>query len=347
MGSVQPEGEIDGPIDENITICWDCVEWEDNNVADQKTKRAIELKTASKEPSLKYTKACLREFSEKLRVFAHTGRAVILRRALVATIGLTVLLAMGVAAAGAIGALFVSPETGLHWAGSTVTQYQAIGSVLFDRPWLAFVGIAVGYVVHVYEQERAYERELFRDKRRRGETPSVGHGRPRWQFVAGLAAVGLFGAVDWILIRHNVFPEGMLFGALIFWSVGSAGVAFYLRKALRKDRDIHGQPVNPAPWVFGSWYALFVALAGATTSYLTSGSLLPPTVFESTLIATPAVGALYVGRRLAEQRSVWGARTMYSIRSVIDRVWSLDDDWPPTEQNQKHANPDDTDPHNG
>ncbi|ESP86819.1 hypothetical protein K933_17087 [Candidatus Halobonum tyrrellensis G22] len=139
----------------------------------------------------------------------------------------------------------------------------------------------------------------------------------------------------------------MLFGALVFWSVGSAGVAFYLRKVLREDRDIHGQPVNPAPWVFAARYALFVALAGAVASYLTTVSLLPPAIFESALIAVPLVGVLYVGRRLAEQRTVWGARTMYSIRSVIDRVWSLDDDWPPTEQNQKTANPDDTEPHNG
>lgn len=347
MGSAQPEGEVDGPIDENITICWDCVEWEDNDVADQKTRQAIELKTASKEPSLKYTKACLRELAEKLRVFAHTGQAVVLRRALVATIGLALLLVMGVAATGAIGALFVSPETGLQWAESTLAQYQAIGLVLFDRSWLAFVGIAVGYVVHVYEQERAYERELFRDERRRGETPSIGHGRPRWQFVAGLAAVGLFGAVDWILVRHGIFPDGMLFGALVFWGVGSAGVAFYLRKALREDRDIHGQPVNPAPWVFASRYALFVALASAVASYLPTNSLLPSIALELALIAAPLAGALYVGRRLAEQRTVWGARTMYSIRSVIDRVWSLDDDWPPTEQNQNSTNTSNTEPHNG
>ncbi|WP_200862276.1 hypothetical protein [Candidatus Halobonum tyrrellensis] len=79
----------------------------------------------------------------------------------------------------------------------------------------------------------------------------------------------------------------------------------------------------------------------------TTVSLLSPIIFESALIGAPPVGALYVGRRLAEQRTVWGARTMYSIRSVIDRVWSLDDDWPPIEQNQKTANTDDTGPHNG
>ena len=346
MDSADPEGESDDPVDENITVCWDCVEWKDGDVLDREIDEAIELKTASKEPSLKYAKACLYEFSEKLRVFAHTGRAVVLRRAVVATVGLALLLTLGVTVAGIIGALFVSPDTGIQWVQSTLAQYQTMESVLFARPWIALVGIAVGYLVHVYEQERAYEREVFRDERRREGTLLESHGRPRWQFVTGFAAAGLFGAVDWILVRHDVFSDGMLFGALVFWSVGSAGVAFYLRKALREDRDIHGQPVNPAPWVFASRYALFVALAGAVASSLTTISLLPSTVLELALIAAPLVGALYVGRRLAEQRTVWGARTMYSIRSVIDRVWSLDDDWPPTEQNQNHANPDDTEPNN-
>ena len=342
-GDLSEEEEVDN----NVSVCFDCLDWKDEDIVAHETNRAGRLKNTQRGFSLLYAKSLSREFREKTRVFTHSGRLVVLRRAITAAVGLIGLLVAGVLLAGLLGALFVSPQSGISWAQATVDTYRTAGTALLASPWIAFGSLGIGYVVHVYEQERAYERELFRDERRHGETPSVGHGRPRWQFVAGLAAVGLFGAVDWILVRHNVFPDGMLFGALVFWGVGSAGVAFYLRKALREDRDIHGQPVNPAPWVFAARYALFVASIGAATSYLTTSSLLQSTILELALIAAPLVGALYVGRRLAEQRTVWGARTMYSIRSAIDRVWSLDDDWPPTEQSQKRANTDDTEPHNG
>ena len=343
IDSVDPQKDTENPVDNNITVCWDCGEWKDIGAVEEVTSHAIELKTASKGLSLKYAKASVREFTEKSRVFAHTGRAVVLRRAFVATVGLALLFVMSVVGAGLVGALFVSPETGVRWFQSVLAQYQAIESILLARPWLALVGIAIGYAIHVFEQERAYEREVFRDERRRGETPSETHGRPRWQFVAGFAAVGLFGALDWILVHHDVFPNGMLFGALVFWTVGSAGVAYYLRQTLREERDIDGYPVNPAPWVFTSRYALFVALVGIATSYLTTYSILPPTVLELTLVLAPLVGAVYVGRRLAERRTVWGIRAMYSIRTAIDTIWPLDDDWPPTEQHQQHSNQNGTD----
>lgn len=347
MWPFQEIGDEDPEVDDLVSVCFDCLDWQEEDVIEHETHRAGRLKNAQRGPSILYAKSIFREFKEKTRLFAHSGQLVVLRRTLTTAVGLIGLLVSGALLAGLLGALFVSPQSGISWAQTALDTYRTAGTALLTSPWTALGALGIGYMVHVYEQERAYERELFRDERRRGETSSVGHARPRWQFVAEFSAVGLFGAVDWMLVRHGVFPDGMLFGALVFWSVGSAGVAFYLRKALREDRDIHGQPVNPAPWVFASRYALFVALAGAAAFYLTTTSLFPPAILESTLIAAPLVGALYVGRRLAEQRTVWGARTMYSIRSVIDRVWSLDDDWPPTEQNQKRANPDDADAKNG
>lgn len=343
IDSVDPQKDAEDLVDNNITVCWDCGEWKDIEAVEQVTSQAIELKTASKGLSLKYVKASVREFIEKSRVFAHTGRGVILRRALISTVGLALLFTMSVVGAGLVGALFVSPETGIQWTQSVLTQYQTIESVLFARPEITLVGIAIGYAVHIYEQERAYEREVFRNERRRGETPSVSHGRPRWQFVAGFAAIGLFGALDWILVRHDVFPDGMLFGAIVFWMTGSAGVAYYLRQALREERDIDDYPVNPAPWVFASRYTLFAGLVGIAMSYLTIRSVLPPSILELTLVLAPLVGAMYVGRRMAERRTVWGIRAMYSIRTAIDTIWPLNDNWPPTEQNRQHPNPNDTD----
>jgi hypothetical protein len=233
--------------------------------------------------------------------------------------------------------LFISPQDGLLWTQSAISLYESISDTFLSRPGLALVAIGVGYLIHTYEQERAYKRELFRDQRRRGDGPSISYARPRWQFVAGFAALGLFGAVDWLLVQQGILPNGMRFGALVFWTTGTAGVAYYLRYALREDRDIDGQPVNPAPWVFAARYALFVGLVGIGTSLLDIGSILPSIVLALAISTAPLVGTLYVLRRYAEQRTRWGARLMRRVRTTLDRIRPWDDQWPPEPQHRQQT----------
>jgi hypothetical protein len=228
---------------------------------------------------------------------------------------------------------------------ATIALYRTLSTLLVTNSWLSFTVLGVGYLVHVFEQERAYERELFRDQRRRGDTPEINYARPRWQFVAGFAMVGLFGALDWIFVRHDTFPSGMLFGALVLWLVGSAGTAYYLRYALREDRDVDGQPVNPTPWVFAARYALFVALVGGAATLLDTGTILPSITLDLAAITAPLVGLLYVLRRYAERRTLWGARLMQHVRTTLDRVWPWNDQWPPEPQHRQQTTPTDSKSH--
>lgn len=327
----------DSDIGNYATVCWDCFEWKDDRVIERRVRQSNRLKTTSRKLSLLNTRASLREFKENARLFAHTGRLVVLRRFVTVVAVSAMLLLLGSLLAGTVGTLLVSPTAGIDWTQSTLALYQKAGAIVLSQLWVGLTALGLCYLAHVFEQERAYERELFREQRRRGKTPTVSYARPRWQFVAGLATVGLFGAVDWVLVRHGVFPSGMRFGALILWSLGSVGVAYYLRYALREDRDVDGQPVNPAPWVFTARYALFVSLIGGAATLLGTGSVLPSIIHDFAIIVAPLVGVLYVLRRYAEQRTSWGARLMQQLRTTIDRVWPWDDQWPPKPQHRQQT----------
>ena len=333
----QDSTDNDPDLANYATVCWDCFEWEDDRVIERKVRQSIRLRTAPGKLSSLYLRAILREFKERARLFAHTGRLVVIRRFIAAVVTSTTLLILGALLAGTVGVLLVSPSSGLEWTEAALTLCQRAGRIVLSLPWIGLTTLGIGYLVHVFEQERAYERELFRDQRRRGDTPEISYARPRWQFVAGFAIVGLFGALDWVLVRHDVFPSGMLFGALVLWLVGAAGVAYYLRYALREDRDVDGQPVNPAPWVFAARYALFVALAGGVATLLGTGAIFSPIMLDLAAITAPLVGLFYVLRRYAERRTSWGACLMQHVRTGIDCVWPWDDQWPPEPQHRQQT----------
>jgi hypothetical protein len=323
-------------------VCWDCFEWKDEREIERKARKSLQAKTASRELSLRYVTAVVRNLTEKTRLFVHTGRLVVLRRLVVATVALACLLALGVLFAGMVGALFVSPEAGIEWGTATLSLYQGSWAALRANPEAALSVLAVGYLAHVVERERAYRRERFRNRRRRGETPTVSYARPRWQFVTGFAVVGLVGAVDWLLVSNGVFPAGMLFGAVVLWLVGSAGVAYYLRYALREDRDVDGQPVAPAPWVFATRSALFVGLIGIVTTVSTTDLSLSPLLVELAVLTTPVVGLGYVARRYIERRTQWGARLLQSFRAALDRIRPWDEQWPPAAERHRPSATDST-----
>ncbi|WP_254547374.1 hypothetical protein [Halomarina pelagica] len=337
MHPLKPDQREEDRVENHFTVCFDCLEWEDERVVERNVRQANRLKNESNGLFLLSGKATLRDTKERIRLFAHTGRLIVLRRAVVAAILVGILIALGSTFAGLIGTLFVSPQAGLSWTQATFELYESATVVLFTFPGIGLAALGIGYLVHVFEQERAYERELFRDQRRRGDTPEISYARPRWQFVAGFAIGGLFGALDWVLVRHDVFPSGMLFGALVLWLVGAAGVAYYLRYALREDRDVDGQPVNPAPWVFAARYALFVALVGGAATLLDTSAILSPIMLDLATITAPLVGLFYVLRRYAERRTSWGARLMQHVRTGIDRVWPWDDQWPPEPQHRQQT----------
>jgi hypothetical protein len=332
----------DSDIENYATVCWDCFEWKDEREIERKARKSLQAKTASRELSLRYVTAVVRNLTEKTRLFVHTGRLVVLRRLVVATVALACLLALGVLFAGMVGALFVSPEAGIEWGTATLSLYQGSWAALRANPEAALSVLAVGYLAHVVERERAYRRERFRNRRRRGETPTVSYARPRWQFVAGFAVVGLVGAVDWLLVSNGVFPAGMLFGAVVLWLVGSVGIAYYLRYALREDRDVDGQPVAPAPWVFATRSALFVGLIGIAGRVSTTNLSLSPLLVELAVLTTPVVGLGYVARRYIERRTEWGARLLRSFRAALDRIRPWDEQWPPAAERHRPSATDST-----
>jgi hypothetical protein len=336
------EQQKDDYVGNYATVCFDCLEWEEDRVVERKVRQSIRIKSEPRGLSLLYGKAVLRDIKEKLRLHAFTGRLIFFRRLVIGIALITVLLAAGGLAIGLAGALFSSPQTGIEWTRSVFSFYYSTSRSLLTRVHLAIAILAVGYLAHVVERERAFRRERFRNRRRRGETPTISYARPRWQFVAGFAVVGLFGALDWLLVSNGVFPAGMLFGAVVLWLVGAAGVAYYLRYALREDRDVDGQPVTPAPWVFAARSALFVGLIGIAGRVSTTDLSLSPLLVELAVLTTPVVGLGYVARRYAERRTQWGARLLQSFRAAIDRIRPWDDQWPPAAERHRPSATDST-----
>ncbi|WP_433623514.1 hypothetical protein [Halomicrococcus sp. NG-SE-24] len=171
-------------------------------------------------------------------------------------------------------------------------------------PWATGGLLGVAYAYHVAERERAYERQVQRDRRRRGESP-LSYARPRWQFVAVFAVIGVLGAIDWLLIRANVFTRGSLVGALVLWTIGATGVAYYLRAALHEDRDVSGMAVTPTPWVVISRGALALGLVGGVATTVGYDSVVPNAATTLAIYLVPFTGGLYVIQRTVRRRTAW------------------------------------------
>ncbi len=310
-------GQTENKLENNFTVCWDCITTEDHQQIELRIKQIGEIKNAESGLSTLYAKAVARTLVERVRLFSYAGRALFVRRlGVVFAVGLLLLVVMTLLAT-LVGTLFVSVETGLRWLTTTLTLLEVVAKLVLANSWLAVAGVTTGYLVHVAERERDYLRGVQRERRRGGgrDLPSYdGTQRPCWHLLAGFTAFGLLGCLDWLLLVLNL-RDGSPVGAALLWLIGAVGVAYTLRAALYEDRDASGFQVRPTPWVFASRTAL--ALGGLEVVRMLAGRpdllALPRLLTQGGFALAPVVGGLYVLRRTIERRWGWRLRLPTSL----------------------------------
>ncbi|WP_440005416.1 hypothetical protein [Halomicrococcus sp. SG-WS-1] len=291
-------------VSNHVTVCWDCMEWGDEKRVARQVQTAGRLKNADPSLTPLYGKAVIRELTERVRLFVYTGRLLFVRRVFIGVVSIIVLFWSSVGLIVFVGTLFLNPDVGFQWAASVVTFAWRNILTTGVTPWATGGLLGVAYAYHVTERERAYERQVQRDRRRRGESP-LSYARPRWQFVVVFAVIGVLGATDWLLIRADVFTRGSLIGALVLWTIGATGVAYYLRAALHEDRDVSGMAVTPTPWVVISRGALALGLVGGVATTVGYDSLAPNAITILAICLAPLTGGLYVMHRTVRRRTGW------------------------------------------
>ncbi|RBI63891.1 hypothetical protein DMJ13_05120 [halophilic archaeon] len=304
MYPVKESQEEEDSLENHFTLCFDCLEEKTDREIVGEFRQIKEIKSSEREFSSLYTRSIILEIAERVRLFVYTGRLLFVRRVLIGVASITVLFWSSVGLIVFVGALFLNPDIGLQWGVSLVTFVWRNILTRDVTPWATGGLLGVAYAHHVAERERAYERQVQRDRRRRGESP-LSYARPRWQFVAVFAVIGVLGAIDWLLIRANVFTRGSLVGALVLWTIGATGVAYYLRAALHEDRDVSGMAVTPTPWVVISRGALALGLVGGAATTVGYDSIIPNAATTLAICLTPFTGGLYVIHRTVRRRTAW------------------------------------------
>jgi len=97
------------------------------------------------------------------------------------------------------------------------------------------------------------------------------------------------------------------------WTIGAVGVSYFLRVALREDLTAYGLRLRPAPWIFVSRYAAFLATIGFLGAYTAIPAVLSIEA-QSIVVVLPALAGLaYVGRRYLELRTTWLPQLMHAL----------------------------------
>jgi hypothetical protein len=352
--TVEAPGE---PPREKLLVCEaaDCYDGEERT---RRKQRARQWNKVEPGISILYTRALLRELKQRVRLFAHSGRFLIVRRTL-AVVGSAIGLVIATALiAGILGALAVSPQTSLVWA-RTVTIAAHTGLLLLtEYPWIGGVLVGGGYFLHTREREWHHvnirvpadrdrrEWKLLMNPSKADEhtapSPEIFLSRPTWHSVAIASVCSLLGGIDWILISVGVLENR--FGAIVLWTLGTIGVGVLLKRSIRSDVTEYGLAIRPVWWVYTSRYGAVlggITITAAIIPLLITGSIGPlsagyiqqvitiaaqvsPTWLDSVVVLTPGiVGSWYVTRRYVLVQSGRGTallRIFTQPLSLVPRI---------------------------
>lgn len=349
------------PPSEPLLICKadDCYEGEERQ---RRKQRARQWNKVEPGVSVLYARALLREFKQRVRLFAHSGRFLIVRRTVTVVgsgIGLVIATAL---VAGIFGALAVSPQTSLIWARTIITAVRTGLLLLIERPWIGGLLVGGGYFLHTREREWHHvnirvpadrdrrEWAIIADPSKEDEltapSPEVFLSRPTWHSVALASGCSLLGGIDWVLITAGLL--GNRFGAIVIWTLGTLSVGVLLKRSIRADVTEYGLSVRPVWWVFTSRYGSVlggVTIAGAVIPLLVTGSIGPlsavriqqvvtiatqvsPAWLDPVVILTPGiVGGWYVARRYALIQSGRWAALLRGVTQPLSLVLRVRQRW--------------------
>ncbi|WP_158057933.1 hypothetical protein [Halorussus halophilus] len=316
-------------VENNVTVCFDCMEWRPETEVARKIETAKRLRNASRGVNTLYARKLLKTGIEKTRLFVFAGRALFVRRLTVGLTALVVVLTAILSVVALVGTLFVSVETGVQWTLTVSNSLRTTGAYLRTRSWLLVAALATAYALHVAEREREYLLGVQRERRRGGgrDLPNYrDYKYPRWQLLVAFSILTSIGALDWFALSVGL-RDGSRVGASLLWLTGSIGVAVALRAALREDRDASGFAVRPTPWVGVSRLALALGSVEIATTF-SSRTFLPEALTQTGFALVPLVGVGYVLRRTIERHTGWRPYLPYFTRTLI----SAPRDDPPREQ---------------
>lgn len=190
-------------------------------------------------------------------------------------------------AAGIVGGLAGGSATGTAWSRTVLETVWTAGATLVASPWIGGGLVAVGYAAHAIERVRNDPRG-YRPRARPPWIPLTVAG-----VLSGIGTVGVVGTTSGLLPAS---PVSLILVGLI-WSIGAAGVAWYIDPALR--HDLHDRIWNPDRrlWLIAARVGVIPGVLAVAVG-VPFASLLPePTA--ALFAAIPAGVALaYAGRRL-------------------------------------------------
>ncbi|ELZ68781.1 hypothetical protein C457_10986 [Haloferax prahovense DSM 18310] len=272
-------------VENHVVLCRDCEERDD-------WKEAVRKKRAAEQPQ---PPTSLRGKARNLPNTIHdyltdpTARFLFARRLGVLALLLVGILLLLPPIAAVVGTLFVSPDTGMQWFDQSITAITAVRYTSISTLAWAFTGLfGIVYFTHIAERER--------------NDPTGWAGEwnpPKWYALAVYTAIGLYGAVMLILVAVGDAPAGRQFGAGILWFVGSLGIAYQIKDALRLDLVRMVWEPRRELWEFPTRYGFVLALTAVAVGPPAS---LP--MFTTPLLTalTPTVSTAYIIARLPHDR---------------------------------------------
>ena len=255
-------------------------------------REAVRKKRAAEQPQPPTSlRGKLRNLPDSIREYVTdpTARFLFARRLSVLAVLLVGVLLFIPLIAAVAGALFVSPDTGMQWFSQSITTVTAVSDTPLNTLAWIFTGLfGVIYFAHVAERER--------------NDPTGWAGEwnpPKWYALAVYSAIGLYGAVMLILVAVESAPVGRQFGARIFWFVGSLGIAYQIKDALRLDLVRMVWKPRRELWEFPTRYGFVLALTAVAVGPPAS---LPTFTMPLLAALTPAVSTAYIIARLPHDR---------------------------------------------
>jgi 5-methylcytosine-specific restriction endonuclease McrA/biotin operon repressor len=316
-----------------VTVCERCFFEKSNNKLNEEARKLKKWNHIEREFSVPYTKLLLRDLKQKIRAFAHTGRFLLFRRGLVFFIGCFFATFLLNLLTGVIGGLFYSPQAGIEWFLSAWVVAYETAQTIAGTPWLIILSAGIGYITHVIERERYHFNTRIPYTKFEGEDMETSHSkyglsRPTWQYLVIFSAVALLGGLDWVLISTGVIDN--LFGAGVFWVVGTVGSAYLVRPTLHQDITEYGLRLRAGPWIGVIRYGAFFGGIGLLTASGMSGlladmpvdfqlllgytgTLLPPSGDYVAVLLPGVTGLAYVGRRYLELHSRQVSQVMHGL----------------------------------
>lgn len=289
-------GLLDG---ETVVICEECNKEEDwkQRARDRRHGKArdrtrfLTVETLFRTPIRTLASwLSIHEFNRQQQTKLLIEHWLFVRRLAAVLAGFTLVLVGIILLAGITGSIFVSTTTGKVWIEGAIQLYQTGAAFLVAQPRLILAVLGIAYFAHLYDYHQSI----------RPQVADLGYTRPRWHYLAVFAATGFIGGLGWSLIDAGLLIPSVLPGAAIVWSVGVAGLIYFLHYTLLEDRWSYGLRIRSAFWKFPVQFAAGLKIYDGVIG-------LPGSAVVSSLVAIipPVVGLLYVGRRYFAFTETW------------------------------------------